>query len=80
MIRTGYYEYLAREIELSTGRSLSRDTVKDRWLQQVFGLDKHRKEVWAILVRDFPVLCQAMDMVRRDDYREIAHHLPASGG
>jgi len=75
VIRTDLYQYLAHEIERSTGKIVTRDRVKERWLTQVFGLDKHRKEVWAILARDFPILCQTLDSIRSDDYRKVAFRL-----
>jgi hypothetical protein len=75
MIQTGCYEYLIREIALMTGERLSRDTVKQQWLKEVFGLDWQRRQVWAILTRDFPLLCRVMDEMRADDYCETAHRL-----
>ena len=74
-VRTDFYSCLLPTVMALSGKAITRDELKTQWMIEMFGQDYQRRHVWAAMPREFPRLCEQVERVRKDNYRNLSRRL-----
>ena len=70
-----FYSCLLPTVIAISGKAMTRDELKKKWMIELFGPDYLRQHVWAAMQREFPDLCVQIERMRKGNYRNLARRL-----